>query len=227
MADDLGDSHDSSLKQGGALPASSTAWRTAGEVFDQSGKTITVNLYPNNTTPNLTVSIYNHAGTSVATTSGTGNLTLSYTPGSDGFYTVKVKNTSSTNPSQTAYVKVTYTSPMSVNTSTYPAAAQPEVLQRAPASLPVDAASGRWSLSVYPAPVRGVSQVAFELPVSSPVELSVLDLNGRRVKVLASGVMSAGKQTISFDGATLAAGVYIVRLHTTEGTETRQVVIGR
>jgi len=225
MADDLGDSHDSSLKQGGALPASSTAWRMAGEVFDQSGKTITVNVYPNNTTPNLTVSVYNHAGTSVATTNGAGNLTLSYTPGSDGFYTVKVKNTNSTNPSQTAYVKVTYTSPMSVNTSTYPAAAQAVVSERAPAELSMDAVP--LSLSVYPDPVQGTSQAVFGLPVASRVELSILDLKGRRVKELANGMMYAGKQLVSFDGATLAAGVYIVRLQTAVGTKTRRVVIAR
>ncbi|WP_315818157.1 alpha-amylase domain-containing protein [Paraflavitalea speifideaquila] len=91
MADDLGDSHASSLQQGGALPASSTTLRTVGKVFDESGKTITVYLYPTNTAQNLTVNLYNSSNTIVQTVSGTGNLTLTYTPGSTGLYSVKVK----------------------------------------------------------------------------------------------------------------------------------------
>jgi len=226
MADDLGDSHDSSLKQGGALPASSTAWRVAGEVFDQGGKTITVNLYPANTTPNLTVSVYNHAGTSVATTSGTGNLTLSYTPASDGFYTVKVKNTSSTNPGQSAYVKVTYTAPMTVSTSAYPALAERAVAERTSLDLAASAPLQE-SLSVYPDPSPGASQVVFQLPVASRVELSILDLSGRRIRKLADGSMPAGRQVVPFNGEALRAGVYIIRLNTSAGTEIRKIVIAR
>jgi len=225
MSDDLGDSHDSSLKQGGAIPASSTAWRTPGEVFDQGGKTITVNLYPANTTPSLTVSIYNHSGTSVATTNGTGNLTLTYTPVSDGFYTVKVKNTSSTNPSQTAYVKVTYTSPMTVSTSSYPASSDAAVLERSPGLLAVE--PGALSLSVHPDPSRGASQVVVELPAASQVELNVLDGAGRPVKRLVNGAMPAGRQVVPLNGEDLPAGVYIIRLNSSQGTMTQKWVVVR
>ena len=67
MADDLGDSHASSLQQGGAIPASSTALRTAGKVFDEANKTITVNLFPTNTAKNLTVNLYNSGGSILQT----------------------------------------------------------------------------------------------------------------------------------------------------------------
>ncbi|HVU58098.1 MAG TPA: alpha-amylase domain-containing protein [Puia sp.] len=223
MSDDLGDSHDSSLKQGGAIPASSTAWRTAGEVFDQGGKTVTVNLFPTNTTPNLTVSVYNHAGTSVATTNGTGNLTLTYTPASDGFYTVKVKNTNSTNPAQTAYVKVTYTSPTTVSTSSYPAMVEPAVMTRMPEVLA--AGVDKLSMAVYPSPSRGESQVVIELPAASPVELSVLDGSGRPVKRLINGTMPAGRQVVSLHGEDLAPGTYVVRMNTAQGVMTQKWVI--
>jgi len=225
MSDDLGDAHDSSLKQGGGIPASSTAWRTAGEVFDQGGKTITVNTYPTNTTPNLTVSIYNHSGTSVATTSGTGNLTLTYTPVSDGFYTVKVKNTSSTGPSQTEYVKVTYTSPMTVSTSSYPASSDAAILGRTPGVLAVE--PDQLTLRVYPDPSRGVSQVVVELPAASQVELNVLDGSGRPVKRLVNGSMPAGRQTVPLNGEDLPAGMYIIRLNSSQGTMTQKWVIAR
>lgn len=226
MSDDLGDSHDSSLKQGGAIPASSTAWRTSGEVFDQGGKTITVNLYPTNTTPSLTVSVYNHSGASVATTSGAGNLTLTYTPVSDGFYTVKVKNTSSSNPSQTAYVKVTYTSPMTVSTSSYPASSDAAVLA---AGMPGVLSAGRGSLSlrVYPDPTKGASQAVVELPAASRVELTVLDGSGRPVKRLVNGPMTAGRQVVPLNGEDLPAGVYVIRLNSSQGTMTQKWVIVR
>ncbi|MDD8019484.1 MAG: DUF1939 domain-containing protein, partial [Bacteroidota bacterium] len=121
MADDLGDSHASSLQQGGTLPLNSAALRTAGRVFDEANQTITVNLFPTNTAKNLTMNLYNNAGSIVGTAAGTGNLTLTYTPTATGFYKIKVKNTYASNPSQNVNVKVTYTSPKVASTATYPA----------------------------------------------------------------------------------------------------------
>ncbi|MEY3845704.1 MAG: hypothetical protein RL293_2126 [Bacteroidota bacterium] len=46
MADDLGDSHTSSLQQGGTLPNASLDCRAVGRIFVKSGTTINVELYP-------------------------------------------------------------------------------------------------------------------------------------------------------------------------------------
>jgi glycosidase len=111
MANDLGDSHASSLGQGGALPANSTNFRVAGKIYVDNGKAVTYILYPELTGKSLFVGLYNSAGTLLSSQSGVGTLTGSYTPNFVGWITVKVKNNVATNPTQKCWVNVTYTAP--------------------------------------------------------------------------------------------------------------------
>ncbi|WP_046246610.1 alpha-amylase domain-containing protein [Hymenobacter terrenus] len=111
LANDLGDSDSRSLQQGGALPASSTAYRTAGRIYVAANKTISYSLFPTDATRSLTVAVLNSAGTVVSSQTGTGNLSGTYTPTAEGWYTLKAKNASTANPAQNAFVKVTYTAP--------------------------------------------------------------------------------------------------------------------
>ncbi|MBD2767300.1 T9SS type A sorting domain-containing protein [Hymenobacter sp. BT664] len=111
LANDLGDSDSRSLRQGGALPASSTAYRTAGCIYAAANKPVSYALYPTDATRSLTVAVLNSAGTVVSSQTGTGPLTGSYTPTAEGWYTLKARNASSANPAQSAFVKVTYTAP--------------------------------------------------------------------------------------------------------------------
>jgi hypothetical protein len=68
---------------------------------------------------------------------------------------------------------------------------------------------------VMPNPTRGAMSARFALPVSGPVRVSVVDLAGREVALLASGSYPAGWHPLSWNGATArgkaAAGVYFVR----------------
>ena len=111
LANDLGDSDSRSLMQGGALPAASTAYRTAGRIYAAANKTVTYTLFPADATRSLTVSVLNSAGTVVSTLTGTGTLMGTYTPAAEDWYTLKAKNASTANPAQGAFVKVTYTAP--------------------------------------------------------------------------------------------------------------------
>ena len=63
-----------------------------------------------------------------------------------------------------------------------------------------------------PNPASGALTVAYTLPTSGSVQLTVHDALGRRVAVLASGAMDAGSYTARFDASALAPGVYVVRL---------------
>ncbi|OGX82978.1 alpha-amylase family glycosyl hydrolase [Hymenobacter glacialis] len=111
LADDLGDSDARSLQQGGQLPASSTAYRTAGRIYVAANKSISYTLFPTDATRSLTVAVLNSAGTVVSSSTGTGNRVGTYTPIAEGWYTLKAKNAVTTNPAQRAFVKVTYTAP--------------------------------------------------------------------------------------------------------------------
>jgi len=230
MSDDLGDSHDSSLIQGGALPANSIAWRTAGEVFDQGGKTITVNLYPADNTRNITTSLYDHSGTVLATASGTGNITLTYTPSSDGFYTAKIRNSGSSNPSQTVYVKVTYTSPPVVSTSSYPAwagrsllgsTAPPSILSQTQGAVAAPASS----IACYPDPFISVTGIRVTLAAPSRASLVILDANGRPVRTILDKYLPGGTTIVPFDATGLAPGLYIARLMTGKEVLTSRLIL--
>jgi alpha-amylase len=223
MADDLGDSHASSLQQGGAIPASSTALRTVGKVFDENAKTITVNLFPTNNTKNLTVNLYNSGGSILQTTSGTGNLTLTYTPTTTGLYHVKVKNTSASNPAQNVYVKITYTAPKVASTSTYPARSTQTPEMR----VLEDQSSTLLTLSNYPDPFRGVTTISFNLPEKAMTSLQLYNLQGQLVKDIARGMMNSGPHRLSLHTPELVPGLYMLKLTSGQETKLRKVMLSR
>ncbi len=66
----------------------------------------------------------------------------------------------------------------------------------------------------YPNPFNPVTNIQWELDAESHVTLSVYDLLGRKVSLLADGFHHAGVHTISFDASALSSGVYIYRLET-------------
>ncbi len=218
MANDLGDAHASSLKQGGALPASSTALRTVGKVFSENGKVITVNLFPSNTTKNLTMNVYNNAGSIVSTVSGLGNLTINYTPPTTGFYTVKVKNTSGTNPAQNLFVKVTYTAPKVPNTASYVArmgdATEEEILE-----------SNFSEVVAYPNPFTNATTIAFTVREKTKVTMTVYNLLGQKITTLIDKELEAGSQEQILDGSLLQSGTYIIHLQTENENKRLKVVM--
>ena len=68
----------------------------------------------------------------------------------------------------------------------------------------------------YPNPFNPTTQIAFGLPVESRIQLTVFDLLGRQIKVVAGGLYAAGLHTVAFDGDGhgLATGVYLYQLKT-------------
>jgi hypothetical protein len=71
----------------------------------------------------------------------------------------------------------------------------------------------------YPNPFNPKTTIAFQLPISSNVRLSVFDLLGREVAVLVDERMEAGNHQAVWDGGRAASGFYIYRI--TAGTFTR------
>lgn len=72
-------------------------------------------------------------------------------------------------------------------------------------------------LGNYPNPFNPSTQIRFSLISSHVIRLSVYDLLGREIAVLADGMMPAGTHSLTFDAGTRASGLYLVRL--TSGTE--------
>ncbi len=64
----------------------------------------------------------------------------------------------------------------------------------------------------HPNPSHGETTLAFTLPAPSDVRLTLHDLLGRTVAVIAEGTYPAGLHRITFGTANLPAGVYLTRL---------------
>jgi len=114
MADDLGDSHPNSLRQGGALPANSAAMRTVGRFFPAAGQTVTIDTHPQASTNRCELLVLGNSGVQITNIIGYGNLTLNYLPPASEYETIKIHYTEATNVSQKVWVKVHYTAPTSL-----------------------------------------------------------------------------------------------------------------
>ena len=77
----------------------------------------------------------------------------------------------------------------------------------------------------YPSPTRDRATVAFSLARPAVVSLTVVDLLGRRVAVLAEGHRAAGPHAATLGTRGLAPGVYLVRLVAGGERWVRRVVV--
>jgi hypothetical protein len=91
----------------------------------------------------------------------------------------------------------------------------------------LDFALGR----IDPNPSRGVpTHIEYSVAREAHVRLSVLDLQGREVAVLAEGLAHAGHHSVTWNGAsdgTAAPGLYFIRYHTPERSVMRRIVVTR
>jgi hypothetical protein len=82
----------------------------------------------------------------------------------------------------------------------------------------------------WPNPARGVAHLGFALPRAGALGLEIHDLQGRRVRTLASGRRAAGRYALAWDlrdeaGHPVAPGVYFARLSGEAGERTRRIVV--
>ncbi len=81
----------------------------------------------------------------------------------------------------------------------------------------------------YPNPFNGGTTIQAHLPQRSPATLEVYSVLGARVATIFDGVAEAGTQTWQWDGRNsagerAASGVYLYRLRTPTGAETRSMI---
>jgi hypothetical protein len=66
----------------------------------------------------------------------------------------------------------------------------------------------------YPNPFNPSTVIRYELRAASRVSLRVYDTAGREVRTLVEGWRAAGNHEVTFEGADLPSGVYLLRLET-------------
>ncbi len=77
----------------------------------------------------------------------------------------------------------------------------------------------------YPNPFNPSTNIQFDLVRAGEVSLKVFDVTGREVATLVDGTMTAGAHVVSFDGNSLASGVYFSRLEMNGISMSRKMVL--
>ncbi len=221
MADDLGDSHVKSLRQGGQLPLNSIAERTAGTIFAEAGKPISIQLFPAVNGRTQRVSIYNAANQSVAnktgTSSNTAPLTLTYTPTVTGWFTIRANSSTNNQAAQRVWINVTYTAPPVVNTRNNTA-----VLRQSTPLVGAEIVESEHDL--YPNPTSGL--VRFNLPIirqNEVIQWSLYNANGALIGT-AKGSLESAENNLSQLLGKSQTGIYVIQLTHNQITRRYKVV---
>ena len=77
----------------------------------------------------------------------------------------------------------------------------------------------------YPNPFNPTTTIPFVIHQPSHLRLAVYNLRGQLVATLADGVFPPGEHRVTFDGSSLASGVYLIHLNGEDVSRTRKVLL--
>ena len=92
----------------------------------------------------------------------------------------------------------------------------------------VDEISEKLSLNIFPNPTENITNITFDLPKESTVNIVVFNSTGKQVAILDNNTMrDKGQHTLTFNAQQLPSGIYTVRIQTNEHSSTQKIVIAR
>ena len=77
----------------------------------------------------------------------------------------------------------------------------------------------------FPNPFNPATRISYTVRETQYVRLSVWDLSGQMISLLVDETVTPGYHEVPFDAEGLPSGSYFVRLSTSEGTQTHQMVL--
>jgi len=85
------------------------------------------------------------------------------------------------------------------------------------------------NLQIYPNPFATQTVISFTIDRQTPVNLAIIDLNGRKIKTLISEILDSGKYKYSWDGTDefnniLASGIYYYRFISGESFHSGRII---
>lgn len=81
------------------------------------------------------------------------------------------------------------------------------------------------ALVVRPSPALDRALISYSLPFAGPARVSVMDIAGREVAVLARGTFAAGTHSTTWNCEKVPAGVYLMRVDAKTGSQTGRLVV--
>ncbi len=79
--------------------------------------------------------------------------------------------------------------------------------------------------AAYPNPFNPVTTIRYALPDEMEVTVTVIDMAGRSVATLASGIQSSGYHAITWNAGEQASGIYFIKLATSDAVEIQKVML--
>jgi cyanophycinase-like exopeptidase len=77
----------------------------------------------------------------------------------------------------------------------------------------------------YPNPFNSKTNISFQVPVTSPVQINIYDVLGRKIYTLINEITTTGRHKLSFDASALPSGIYFYRLLTNNGSITKKLIL--
>jgi alpha-amylase len=115
MANDLGDSHISSLQQGGMLPNQSKECRVVGKVHLETQSNLNIEFYPLFNNLSVDILLLDSNCNTIDSITGIGDFSHDFTILNEDLYTIKIRNTTENQMGQKCWLKVTYNAPTEPN----------------------------------------------------------------------------------------------------------------
>ena len=87
-------------------------------------------------------------------------------------------------------------------------------------------------LETYPNPIRDAAAIRYSVASSGPVELTIFDINGRRIRTLVDAHVVPGPHEVAWDGrddlgAAVPSGIYFYRLTANSFDSVKRMLILR
>lgn len=77
----------------------------------------------------------------------------------------------------------------------------------------------------YPNPFNPSTSIKYSIPESGNIRLSVFNIVGEEVAVLANGFSQAGSFEVTFDASKLSSGVYLYKLQSANSVQTKKMML--
>ena len=81
--------------------------------------------------------------------------------------------------------------------------------------------------SIYPNPTSGLTAVNFTTNATSQVEITIVDVTGKKVMDVNTGSYAKGEHSIFFDATNLNNGIYFVNIKGENEVATKRLVIAK
>ena len=77
----------------------------------------------------------------------------------------------------------------------------------------------------YPNPFNPISTIEYGIPYRSHVNISLYDLNGRKIQTMINSIHRAGYYTLTLVSDNLNSGIYLVKIISSNEIRTKKITI--